>query len=187
MSALTLSQPTAVGTGAWRYTYSGTAPFRRYVNGLLVVRPTDTSLGYSEDTFIIVEDTSDPVEPPVVEAYDATDTTSIPVQYTNASQLILQWRGYSADEFYTVQYWSGSTWTTPTNGRVPSHGLGYYQYYTITPMSGDVKWRVTANQVNGLTTIPVQFNITTVPNPDPPSIEGSYSAGTGLLTISLRA
>ena len=186
MASLTVSQPIKVGYATWWYTYSGTAPFRRYVNGRLVRSYTDVEEGQSEDTFIKVSDNSDNLEPPVVEVYDSTDETSIPIQYENASQLILQWRGGPDDDFYKVEYYDGAEWIEPDNSTVRSNGNGYYQFNTVTRQADSVQWRITARHTNGTSSNAVSYTVFVVPNPEPPSITGTYAAGTGLLTISAR-
>lgn len=186
MAALTLVQPTQIGAGTWRYTYSGTAPFRRYCKGALVASPTDTTTGYSDDTFLVVEDVDDLLEPPVVEVYDSTDTTSVPLQLENASRTVLQWRGSEGDAMYYLTYWNGVAYVPPLFPYVMSQGLGYYQYAVTTPETGSETWRITTMLEDGTESDDVDITVVLVPNPDPPSISMTYSAGTGLVTIAAR-
>ena len=186
MASLTLAQPQKVGYGTWRYTYSGTAPFRRFVDGAQVLKHDDVEEGKSNDTYVIVSDMDDDLEPPVVEVYDSTDLTSIPLQFENASRNVLQWRGSQNDEVYLVEYWDGDSWEEPDYPYVKATGVGYYQYVTPFAQSGETVWRVTAQQLDGSESVAVEYTVVLIPNPAPPSISISYAAGTGLLTVAAR-
>ena len=168
--------PTAEKLGAYsvRYTWAGTSPFDVYVNGERVLNQTT-------DTTLVVQYPSE-ATPHACEVRDANDTgTAASVEYS--PRLRLQWRGQADAQFYHIQKYVASVWTTQ---QIASEtGKGYYNY-TTTAQADDttVQWRVMPQDSRGYQGTPVDFSFFVVRNPAPPAVAYSYAAGTGLLTVS---
>jgi len=167
---------------SWKYQWSGTSPFYVYRDGGNVF-----GIGTTTQTSWIFEGQDDK-EPPVVEVIDSTESTSIIEQLNNPPFAILQWREATGAAYYVVQQYDTSngagfwrSWVT-----VNENGRGYYNYRTA--VLDDVttaSWRIAAYDLAGGVTY-ITFSMFVCRNPEPPSIDISYNAGTGLLTVSAR-
>lgn len=177
--ATTLSPPTKVGYGAWRYTWTGTAPFRvwSYDTYSYLLDSTDDT----EITVAAIDHNN--IEPPAIAVYDSTETT-IPEGVTYPARLVLQWRGYRYAEYYRIEKETSPGVFTTVQG-VAEDGQGYYQC-SIAKVTDDVSedtYRVVTVDKSGAET-DTEITAVIIRNPDPPKLTYTYSAGTGLLTIA---
>ena len=85
--ATTITSIVKNDNGTWTYTYTGTAPFRRYLDGILIDggAVSDTSVTVQSNRtaasstrtwsdFTTIGSIDDTEEPPPVEIFDATET-----------------------------------------------------------------------------------------------------------------
>ena len=171
--------PTAERLGRYstRYTWTGDAPFRVWVNGELRLDQTDA-------TELIVQYPGESI-PHAIEVLDDNDTDPAESQQFNP-RLRLQWRGQRDASAYLVQRWTGSEWQNRTP--VGESGAGYYRYLTVPePDGAEVQWRVVAQDAQGYQGPVLRHTQTVVCNPLPPAIVDSYDADTGLLTVEAVA
>lgn len=178
--ATTLSPPTKAGPAAWRYAWSGTSPFYVYRDGKNVFGISSTT-----KTEWIFEN-RDPYEPPVVEVIDSTETTADVEQVEHPPYAILQWRGAANAVQYVLQEYDSDTGLWKTWQSVRETGAGYYSFQT--PVLDDQTthtWRVVAMDAAENESY-IVHTLYMVRNPDPPTIDISYDAGTGDVTVSAR-
>lgn len=171
--------PTAERLGRYstRYTWSGDAPFRVWVNGELRLNLTD-------DTELIVQYPGE-ATPHAIEVLDDNDTDPAESQ-AHSPRLRIQWRGQADASAYLVQRWDGSDWETRTP--IGENGGGYYRYLTVPEVDGtEVQWRIVAQDAQGYQGAVLRHTQTVVCNPLPPSFADSYDSGTGLLTVEAAA
>ena len=178
--AATITNILKVSPGAWRYMWSGTAPYFVYRKGVALLQWTNL-------TQLIVEGTDDQ-EPPAIEVQDSTDLDSTVEQLNNPPYATLQWFMAENAQSYVVQqkHTTGGVETWSTIRVLFERGHGYY--VVATPILDDVtehEFRVVAVDAVGNQTA-IGFTVFMVRNPDPPRVTMSYSAATGLLTVSAR-
>lgn len=177
--ATTLAPPEKVGYGVWRYTWTGTAPFRVWSYDTYSYLAEN-----SDDTEITVAALDhNNIEPPAIEVYDATETTD-PEGITYPARLILQWRGYRYAEYYRVEEeTSPGTWETVQG--IAEDGSGYYkcEFAKLDDDVSTTNYRVVNVDLSGAETSR-EFEAVIIRNPDPPQLTYTYNAGTGLLTIA---
>jgi hypothetical protein len=171
----TIDSIVKAGYQAWRYTWSGTSPFRLYLDWELVDgrSTTDTSR-----VFVNADDD----EPPVLEVLDANDTSD-PEQIRNGGRAVLQWRDTAQSDYYLIEEKVSGTWTEMDI--VQHDGLGYNQY--ITELLDDettAQFRVTATASDDSAGQPLPYDLFIVRNPDPPNITMSYSSSAGEVTVA---
>ena len=167
--------PTAEKLGRYsvRYTWTGDAPFRVWVNGELRLDETD-------DTELIVQFPGEATAH-AIEVLDINDTDPAESEAYNP-RLRLQWRGQADASTYLVQRWTGTEWETRTP--ISEKGAGYYRYLTVPEVDGDaVKWRVVAQDAQGYEGAVLEHDQAVVCNPLPPDFSAAYDSGTGLLTV----
>ncbi len=167
--------PTAEKLGRYsvRYTWSGDAPFRVWVNGALRLVQTD-------DTELIVQFPGEAM-PHAIEVLDVNDTDPAESEAHNPC-LRLQWRGQVDASAYLVQRWNGSEWETRTP--ISENRAGYYRYLTVAEVDGtEAQWRVVAQDSQGYEGQVIRHNQTVVCNPLPPAFAAAYDSGTGMLTV----
>ena len=157
----------------WQYTWDGTAPFTVHQQGRVILQSTTY-------TSTIVKGTS--TEPPVLEVYDSTDTPPAYATVNNAPYLTIQWQGVTTAVLYKIYQWSGTAWVL--QGRMIETGLAYYQYGTRYLGAGDEQWQVIAVDTYGTESVARVITTEIIANPVAPSIQLSYSSGTGNVTIS---
>jgi hypothetical protein len=163
-----------IGPRAWRYTWSGTAPFDVWIDGAKVLDQT-TLL-----TYIAQGDNSH--TPPALEIRDAADT-GLPQSVTYSPIMRFQWRGQTDASLYIVQQYIGSTWTT--QNAVRETGRGYYTYSTLAQDDGTLsQWRILPQDSRGYRGAAVTFSQTIIRNPPPPTVLYAYDEGTTTLTVS---
>ncbi len=172
MSAKTFTAIEKVGSGAWRYTWTGTAPYRVLVNYAVY----DEMYG---DTSLTVLGT-DFYEPPVVEVCEQGETVeseSYPRKPT------AQWFGNPRATSYNI-YQTGVYWDS-----IPEDGRTYYQYSGFTAVDDGVTINATIMQVdaNGNESASVPFQWLTFRYPDAPHVTYSYEPSTGTFTVTARA
>ena len=165
-----------LATLAWMYTWAGTAPFDVWLSGEKVRNQTS-------DTTIIVEG-ADSEEPPAIEVRDANDT-GLAESQEYSPLLTFQWRGNTDSIRYLVQESVSSVWTT--RKPIRESGLGYYRDTTLALADATAaNWRVIAEDESGNQSQPLLIEVFIVRNPSPPSIDITYSSGTGLATVAAR-
>jgi hypothetical protein len=179
--AYALTAISHIGTNAWQYEYTGTAPFEIQEKGR-------TRLSEITSTIYQVSN-SDDEEPPVYEIFDSTETPANSQGKLHPTFARLQWRGNMSvsdnTSHYRIEQYISSTWTVVQ--RLANFGLRYYSYESEA---------LDDNTTHQFRIIPVdsqendgpalQFDIDMVRNPDVPSISTSYDSGTGDLTVSAR-
>ena len=178
--ATTLSPPTKAAIRAWRYAWSGTSPFYVYRDGKTVFGLSSTT-----KTEYIVEG-PDNFEPPSIEVIDSTETTATVQQIIHPPFAILQWRGANSAVQYILQEYITATATWTTWQSIRETGAGYYSFQT--PVLDDVTtatWRVVAQDAAGNSSY-VTHQIFIVRNPDPPTIDLSYSSVSSNVTVTAR-
>ena len=170
--------PTATRTGAnsVKYTWSGTAPYDVWQDGIKVLDQT-TLTQYIAQT---LDGSTNPL--PAIEVLDDTDTTTAQ-SYRFSPRVTFQWRGQADALVYLIQEYVDAEWTT--RAAAVETGDGYYQFTTAA--LDDVTtatWRVRPQDANGYSGDPVTLTHFMVRNPAPPAVSYSYSSGTGNLTVS---
>ena len=174
----TITSVENLGEGAYEYTWGGTSPFRVYQAGENVFG------GTTELTSFIIEDFTDPLEPPAIEVLDSTDTVDAQ-QIQHPPFRKLQWRGILAAALYKVEQFVDAAWVE--RSVLFDGGAGYYQFQTaeLTDESAE-QWRITVIDARDHGSDTYEINFTMARNPAPPVIAGTYASGTGLLTITAR-
>lgn len=170
--------PTAerVGDYAVKYSWSGTAPFDVWLDGVLLLNQTSLT----ERVVQTIDGTTDPL--PAVEILDDTDTETAE-SYRYSPLLRFQWRGQAGVTLYLIQEYSDAAWTT--RAVAYENGQGYYTHTTTALADATAhQWRVLAQDENGYTGDALTITHTTVRNPAPPAVAYSYDEGTGNLTVS---
>lgn len=174
----TLSRPTQVSSGVWRYSWTGTAPY-----SLFDYRSYEFALQDSEDTEYYAT-SDDGVEPQAVEVFDSTEDTGDALGVLYPARITLQWRGYAYADYYEIQEETApSTYTTVQVYN--EDGSGYYKY-TATKLTDDVgtgSYRIITVDKSGAL-VNTDFEAVIIRHPDPPELTYTYNAGTGLLTIA---
>ena len=167
MSA-TLSTPTKVGEGSWRYEWTGTSPFIVHTKG---DNYTETPITNTSRTLIF--QSAD--EPDPLEVVDSADT-NIPYNIQFPGRAVIQWRGIASVVGYRVEQYISSVWTHKII--VYENGRGYYEY-TTDWLTDDTTHQFRVIPVYGISDEgnPLTYSIKMVRNPDPPSIEVDYTAG----------
>ena len=170
--------PTAIRTGSYsvKYDWSGTAPYDVWQDGVKVRNQT-TSTTYTAQT---TNGTTNPL--PAIEITDSTDTD--PAQSIQYSPLVkFQWRGQADASYYVVEQYIDSEWTALA--MIKENGTGYYSYESTHQTDGiTAEFRVLPTDSRAYQGLPLPITHTVVRNPVPPAVAYSYSAGTGLLTMS---
>ncbi len=164
-----------VGAKVWRYDYSGTAPFRVYIDGQLWGGMSRT------ETFIIVQGDSDN-EPVPIEVIDSTENESDVQQVKYPQRAILQWRSAEDTDFYLVERFVSGEWVVQRT--IHSHPDATYHRYESDQLA-DVtthQFRITAVNSSGDQGEPIPFDVLTVRNPPPPEIAVALAGGT--ITVS---
>lgn len=175
--ATTLSAPIKLSYGTWKYTWTGTAPFRvfNYDTYTFVLRDTET-------TSLVVTSGND-IEPPAIAVYDSTEDALIPEGVKNPAQIILQWRGYKYAQKYSIQKETSPS-VYETVQEYQEDGRGYYKF--ISTVAADTisatNYKVVMTDKSGAekaTTIAQLL----IRNPAPPLLTYTYNELTGNLTI----
>lgn len=153
-----------VGGYSWKATWSGTSPFRLYIDGIYIDGQTTT------DTERIFQNSSN-TEPPALEVLDSTDGTAQNITYP--PRLIVQWRGDPDSIYYRVERYESSVWVH--KAQVKENGLGYYQFLSEPIDDGATEqWQVLAYDSQGNESQPLQITIVPARNPAPPAITVTY-------------
>lgn len=175
--ATTLNPPTLISPGVYRYTWTGTAPFRVFSYQTYEYLFTET-----EDTELYV--TSSNGQPPQIEVFDSTESASVPQGITYPASAILQWRGYKYADYYRIDKYISAQWVE--QGAIGETGNGYYQFKAPIP-STDVdtsQYRIVTVDKSGASTN-ADFSVTIIRNPDPPIFTASYNDVSGDLTLTV--
>jgi hypothetical protein len=175
----TLSPPTQVSSGVWRYSWTGTAPFT-----LFDYSTYDFTLQDSDDTEYYASD-GGADEPQAIEVFDSTEDSSTANGMLYPAKITLQWRGYAYADYYEIQEETSTPGTYATVQTYAENGSGYYKF-TATKLSDDVgtgSYRIITVDKSGAV-VNTDFEAVIIRNPDPPELTYTYSAGTGLLTIA---
>lgn len=157
-----------VGYGAWRYDWTGTAPFERHVEGDNAVRGTTT-----DTSAVLLFQGSN--EPAPLEVIDSADTnTPENVQYPPRARI--QWRGIPDAIGYRVEQYIASVWTHKQ--QYMERGAGYYEYESDKLADcATHQFRVIPIYDLNDEGNPLLFSVFMVRNPDAPEIALSYAGG----------
>lgn len=185
--AITYGAITKVGSQMWEYEWTGTSPYNVWrcdTGEQIMFASTSTTLQISgRGTFASTYSEISNDEPVPIEVYESTDTT-IPACVTYPPYAIIQWRGSTANAFYRIQQLdAASSWTTRYEQGETDNG--YYSQPTRT--LSDVtthNWRVLPYDTQGNAGDPVQFDVFMVRNPDPPSVNLSWSSSAAAIVVS---
>lgn len=174
-----------IKTGAlsYRYEWSGTAPFNVYAYGQLYLANTDqTELIMTWDT----NTANHLLDPPPIEVIDSTQTAVALKQVLHPPNIEIQFRGQTTASYYAVELSSdaGATWSALN---VPEEGKGYYRFAFYLPTSLDLQFRISAYDAQGGQGDYMEFDLFHHTPPIAPVVEYTYSAGTGLVTMSAVA
>ena len=164
-----------LGTKMWRYDYSGTSRFKRYIKGVLYEGRS------SADTFLIVVGDSD-VEPVPVEIIDSTENEEDVSQVKYPQRAVLQWRAATGTAYYKIQKSVSGVWT---DVRIIHHRPNSIYFKWQSPQLDDVtthQYRVMAYTASGDEGVPIPMDVSIVRNPDPPEVTISLAGGT--LTVA---
>jgi hypothetical protein len=168
---------TKAGPYAWRYDYTGTAPFDLYHDGrVIAAQTTDTSIVLNGD---------DDEEPPALEIVDA-DATATPQSVRYSPLYVGQFRGDAAMAYYAIEQYIGSAWTQIRE--IPEDGNGGYRRFEVGPLD-DVtthRFRVTPYDGGDNAGYPLVLEVFMRRNPPEPSVSVTYDSGTGDITIAAR-
>lgn len=170
--------PTATRTGRYSvtYTWSGTAPFNVWLDGINVLQNTTATTYTAQST----DGTTNPL--PAIEVLDDTDTDAAQSQ-AYSPRVKFQWRGQADASLYIIEYFDDGEWTPIAS--VKESGIGYYSFESTAQGDGEtVQFRVIAQDSRGYQSLPLTLSHTVVCNPAPPAVAYTYSAGTGLLTVA---
>ena len=179
-ASITSIQKTSANS--WLYTWSGTSPYKIFMNGANILGENDATTTETSMTFL----SSDAVEPPAVEIQDATaTTTALSLQFSGA--VVLQWRGETANVFYKVQKFNTAInlWQDVSSLNlslaIRESGQGYYQFVATDEVDDltTTNFRVTATDNVGNVSFPLEYEFDGVRNPAVPKINSSYD-GTDL-------
>ena len=165
-----------VGANAWRYAWSGTAPFTVYRGGLAMLQDSD-------DTELVVQwlDGAPHVEPPPIEVIDSTQTEADVQQALYVPNITLQFRGAPTNLYYKVEFYYGGDWIQAAV--INETGAGYYTMVSAGLPPDTYQFRVTPYDMSGTAGEPLQYSVFHVTNPAPPELTYTYNAGTGLVTV----
>lgn len=175
----TLSPPTKVSSGVWRYAWTGTAPF-----SVFDYSTYDFTLRDSDDTEYFASN-GGTVEPQAIEVFDSTEDSTTAKGVLYPAKITLQWRGYAYADYYDIQQETSTPGTYATVQTYTEDGRGYYQY-TAAKLTDDVgtgSYRIITVDKSGAV-VNTDFEAVIIRNPNPPELTYTYSAGTGLLTIA---
>jgi len=173
--AATITSFQKIGTKVWRVDYTGTSPFRRYINGVLVGNMSST------ETFIIIMGDSD-VEPPPIEVIDSTENEEDVNQVKYPQRAVLQWRVASNAAYYTIQQLVNSEWTDIRT--IHQHRTSTYMKFKSDQLA-DVtthQFRIIPHTASGDAGEPLPMDVLIVRNPPPVDVTISLVGGT--LTVA---
>ena len=176
----TLSRPTQISSGVWRYSWTGTAPY-----SVFDYRSYEFTLRDSDDTEYYATAEDGGVEPQAIEVFDSTESTASALGVLYPARITLQWRGYAYADYYDIQQETSTPGTYASIQVYNEDGSGYYKY-TATKLSDSVgtgSYRIVTVDKSGAL-INTDFEAVIIRHPDPPELTYTYSAGTGLLTIA---
>lgn len=174
MSAL-ITDCVKIGANAWRYEWTGTAPFSVMMGGHWV-------LTQSEQTNLIVQFTDGThVEPPPIEVIDSTQDPATLQQVLYPPCPMIQFRGNTTCTYYIVsESVDGEPWANIAT--VVEDGRGYYTVQVSARATNDLRYRVTPYDMTGAAGDPLNFSfrhVTTMQMPD-----GTYTYNAGAVEIS---
>lgn len=165
-----------IGPQAWRYTWSGTSPYRLYVPGWQIGAPTT-------DNSIILE-SDDIYEPPPLEVLDSLDTVDA-LDIQNPCTITLQWRGDLSHNYYSIEENVSGAWVRQRF--VKEVGQGYYEFMSeVLDDATAANWRIVAYDSEENAGRSMEFTVTVVRNPAPPQVHITYNPVTGNATVSAR-
>lgn len=164
-----------IGAGAWRYTFTGTAPFTVTSRGQQILVTSD-----SEE--VTVTGDADSIEPPPIEVYDSTGSAATLQQTLYPPRVTIQFRGRTTNAYYVVSQYISGQWTQIAT--VLEDGRGYYDVVTPYAVTGEYQFRVTPYDESETAGIPLDFEVSHFTNPEPPELTYTYNAGTGNVTIA---
>jgi len=175
-----------IGYGVWRFTWSGTSPYRVYKDGRLVrgkmLGEDDPYAETTTNTSMTVS-TDDNDQPPQVEVLDSTDGTANQVAYPPYASI--SWRGSEHADRYSIQEYSGGAWSEIASVRERGDA-GYYlwQSQALTDCTTH-QFRVFAVNDDDSESGEVDIDIEIVRNPATPDASYSYDSGTGNVTVTI--
>ena len=176
--ATTLSPPTEISNGLYRFTWTGTAPFRVFSYQTFEYLYESTDL-----TEITMASSGGRV--PAIEVFDSTETTVIPEGLLYPAKAILQWRGYQLATLYRIDKYVSAAWVQQDT--IIEDGRGYYRY--TSPVADDSIsqeiFRIVTIDATGSETAS-SITPLIIRNPSSPIFSSiTYNSGTLTLTATL--
>ena len=176
--AFLITEAVKIGEGAWRYSWSGTAPFDIMLGGNVVLSQTD-------NTSLIVQWQDEPhastIEPPAIEGVDSTEDRADLCQSLLPPFITLQFRGKTTNAYYKIEAYDGADWQTITT--MAESGRGYYKFTSPTRMTFTYDLRVVPYDESGTAGTPLELTFFHHTHPAPRDLTYTYDAGTNNLTI----
>ncbi len=174
--AATITECRQVGSGAWRYTWTGTAPFTVYCQGRAVLEDSEATTYTAQ-----WDDDTDHTEAPAIEVIDSTQDADGLSQTLYPPVVTLQFRGAPTNAYYTVERYTGSAWEEIAI--IVEDGSGYYLYRSPFWLTGEQDVRLIPYDESGTAGNPMSFSIFhhTAPATE---LTYTYNAGTGDLTVA---
>ena len=160
------SQP-VVFVLAW--TASTAGPFYVYRDGVLAAVTVSTTWSFTADT----------TEVPHLEISETPLTT--PGRYP--ARVTLGWYRVTGAQRYRIERYVGSTWVLV---RIASDTGAQFQTWTSGRLTDETEYRYRVRpEAYGVAGDPREFFVFMVRHPDPPDVAYSYSANTGLCTVTV--
>lgn len=175
-----------ISSGSWKFTWSGTAPFKRYRDGQLEPGDPALDIGQTNLTEEIFENFvgEDQEEPPIIAVLDSTEFSTTPEQVDNPPFVVLQWRSAVSDGYYKVEQFISAAWVKIRT--VQDDGSTYFSFSSnVLDDVTDSQFRITTIDSDNNESSPIAFTFFVVRNPVTPQINVAYAAN--VLTISARA
>ncbi len=179
--AATITSITKSSSRAWTFVWTGTAPFRVYLDSRLILSTDETEYTFEDPSY-------DTIEPPALEFIDDTDFQAgvLPLTLQFPSVATLQWRGNSGAKSYKVEQFIASVWIEQMN--ILEDFSGYYQF-TSGPLDDNTEsqFRVTTIDKLGASGTPVPFTFTLQRVPPTPLLDITYIQATTRINVATRS
>jgi hypothetical protein len=185
MAGILFDSVEKVSTLDFKFRWSGTGPYLKFLDGVEDYGVEYISPGIQEDMIVTSDDSE---EPPALEVID-TSGSEVADQVKYPPFATIQWRGLDCF-IYRIQQLIDAVWVTQNviiEDRTAATGFGYRRWASQPLVDGRAyQFRVIAEDENGNQGDPTLFTFTHIGIPAPPSITMVYDEGTGDLTTAAR-
>lgn len=161
------------GPGVWRVEWTGTGPFRVYVDGGLVLQGAQAEW---------TVETGNRYAPPLVEVLDSTETRT-PDSLLYSPRVTLQWVAIEGASYYVVEQEVSGAWVQ--RAAVGADALRTYYTYVGAAQGDQTEqhWRVSAVAQVGVAGVPVEVTFEMVTWPALPEVVVRYDEPTGQVIV----